>query len=119
MNKTRYFCAPWQLACLGLFFAIGLLVTMNHELWRDEMQHWAISAACESPTEIFQRIEYENSPALWHFILYGFTRLTQNPVAMQVVHVLIATIGAAIFLWFAPLSTLQRVLLLFGYYSAY
>jgi len=119
MNRDRSLTGPVQLVCLASFLLVGLFVTLNHELWRDEMQHWSIGIASESPADVFHRVEYENSPALWHFILYGITRVTRNPVAMQVVHVLLATIGAAIFLRWSPFGRLQKILFLFGYYSAY
>ncbi|MDP6057688.1 MAG: hypothetical protein QGH33_02295, partial [Pirellulaceae bacterium] len=119
MNPNRSLFGPAELVCLALFLVAGLFITLHHELWRDEMQHWAIGVASESPADVLNRVEYENSPALWNFILYGITRVTRNPVAMQIVHVLLATIGAAIFLRWAPFSRVQKVLFLFGYFSAY
>ena len=119
MTPARSLTGPMRLAILLLFVAAGLFVTWHHELWRDEMQHWAIGLASESPADIFHRLEYENSPPLWHFILFGITRVTQNPFAMQVVHVLIAAITASIVLCWAPFTRLQKILFVFGYYSMF
>jgi hypothetical protein len=53
---------------------------------------------------------------LWSLILYTLTGVTRNPVAMQMVHLLIATFSAFIFLRFAPFNKLLRGLFIFGYF---
>lgn len=109
---------PEMLGLAG-FFLVGLLLITHHEMWGDELQHWAIAQASGSVGEIFDNLEYESSPALWHMILYPVTRVTHNPEAMQHVHLLLATLATAVFLRWSPFGRAQKLLFIFGYFPLY
>jgi hypothetical protein len=64
-------------------------------------------------------VRYEGHPALWHAILWPVAQLTWNPVAMQVVHLLIATVTAWMVMRFAPFSAPVRFCLPFSYFLFY
>ncbi len=109
----------FHLVCLTVFAALALATIAHHELWRDEIQHWSIAVASNSIPDIFENLQYENSPALWHLLLYGITRITHDPAAMQALHLVLAAAAAAVFLIWSPFSRLQRALFIFGYFSIY
>ncbi|MEO5358511.1 MAG: hypothetical protein H7844_14620 [Nitrospirae bacterium YQR-1] len=99
-----------------VYFALTLFNILHHEMWRDELHAWMIAVYSNSVTELFQVIRYEGHPSLWFIILYIVKHLTTTPVAMQIVHLLIATFSAFIFLRFAPFKNLLKALFIFGYF---
>src|SRR5207302_1398378 len=58
-------------------------------------------------------------PALWYLCLYALSRLTSDPHAMQVFHLVVATGTAALIAWASPFTTLERWLLVFGYFFVF
>ncbi len=65
---------------------------------------------------LIENLQYQGHTMLWHLILYPVTKITRNPAAMQMSHLLIATLTAFVFLKFAPFSRLLKVLFIFGYF---
>ncbi|MBF0466000.1 MAG: hypothetical protein HQK88_17120 [Nitrospirae bacterium] len=102
-----------------VFLTVSLYSVSHHEMWRDELQAWMIALSSNSFSELFLNIKYEGHPSLWFIILYLVKHLTQNPAAMQVVHVIIATVSVYIFTRYAPLTKTQRILFVFGYFTFY
>ncbi len=101
------------------FVILTLLGILNHAMWRDELNVWMITRDSHSWGELWEHIRYEGHPVLWYVCLYLLRPLTDNPIAMQLVHWLIAIAIAALILRFAPFSRLQKALLVFGYYPFY
>lgn len=103
-----------------IVFAILVSVTFYyHELWRDEWQAFGIARNSQSLAELMHNKAYEGHPLLWFLLLFGVTRLTTSPVAMQVLHLLIALGGMGIFLRYFPGKAWLKYLLLFGYFFVY
>lgn len=102
-----------------VFFSLGLIGIINHEMWRDELQAWLIARDSSSIGNLFENLKYELHPSFWHLCLYLITRFTQNPVAMQIFHLLIATGSIYIFARFAPFTRIQKILFSFGYFPFY
>jgi len=103
---------------LMIFAATTAFTLYHHEIWLDEMQAWLL-AKDTSLHELFALLHYEGHPGLWHLLLKFATVFSQSPVAMQMVHWLIATISAGLFLYHAPFSLVEKILLVFGYYHSY
>ncbi len=91
----------------------------HHELWRDEVQAWLLARDSASVPELLANMKYEGHPALWHLLLLPLTRIFATPVAMQVLHLLLATATVYLFVRWAPFSRLQKVLFCFGYFPFY
>lgn len=102
-----------------IFFILGFLGIINHELWQDEMQAWMIAKDSTSISNLLENLKYEGHPALWYICLHILAQFTHNPLAMQIFHLLIATVTIAIFLKFAPFTKLHKVLFIFGYFPFY
>ncbi|MBF0465788.1 MAG: hypothetical protein HQK88_10090 [Nitrospirae bacterium] len=98
------------------FFILTLFNIFHHEMWRDELEAWVMARDAGSLHELFKNIRYQGHPMLWHLILFPITKITRNPVAMQMAHIVIATASAFIFLRFAPFNKLLRGLFIFGYF---
>ncbi len=106
----------------GLTLAFGLLVAFglaSHEMWRDELQAWMLARDSATVGALLHNMRHEGHPPGWHLLLFGLARLTRDPVAMQVLHGLIATATAFVVARWAPFRRLDRVLLVFGYFLAY
>ncbi|MBL9209804.1 MAG: hypothetical protein JNL92_05010 [Opitutaceae bacterium] len=114
MQRDRF---PEFLA--AAFLAVGAFVMSHHELWRDEVQSWLLARDSTSPWDLLVRQKYEGHPALWQLLLMPLTRLFGTPVAMQCVHLLIATATVYVFARWSPFSRLQKVLFSFGYFPCY
>lgn len=107
-------------ALAALAFAALVLWQLSvHELWRDEWHSWLIARHSGSLADLFANKRYEGHPALWYLLLYGVTRFTANPLAMQALHAAVALGGAWIVLRFAPFSRVERMLLCAGYFLLY
>src|SRR5207302_6171201 len=91
----------------------------RHPMWLDEAQAWCVARDAHSLRELFWNMRYDGHPALWYLCLFGVTRLTHNPVAMQILHVTIATMTVALIAWRSPFAPFERWLLAFGYLFAF
>ncbi len=100
-----------SLYCITVLFGIW-----HHEIWLDEAHHWLLSRDSNSLQELIKNTRYEGHPILWNVLLYGITRISTNPIWMQLLHVFIATASVFIFLKRAPFSILFKLLFVFGYF---
>jgi hypothetical protein len=103
------------LGVLLLYTALLVVGMAHHEMWRDELQAWQLVRDAASPAAVLHAMRYEGHPAIWHLLLFVASRVTKAPVAMQVVHALVAVAGVAIFLRLAPFALPLRALLALGY----
>jgi hypothetical protein len=101
------------------FFVLGAIGIYHHAMWRDELNVWLIARNSYSLPELFQNMEYEGHPSLWYICLYLVKQFVDNPVAMQVIHLAIATINVYIFTKYSPFAKWQKLLFIFGYFPAY
>jgi len=104
---------------LLVYFIVGLTAILNHEMWRDELQHWLITRDSTGLMGLLGTLGQEGHPAVWHLILFGIGRFTHSPLAMQLVHLGIAACSAFCFLRYAPFPYLYRLLFCFGYFMSY
>ena len=114
--KSDQFFIIWVVL---LFFILGIIGIVHHEMWRDELQSWLIAKDSSSMIDLFNNLRYEGHPALWHICLYLITRFTHNPLAMQIFHLLLATSVIYVFINFSPFTQLQKILFTFGYFPFY
>jgi hypothetical protein len=106
-------------AITALFFIFAMIGILKHEMWRDEFQSWLIARDAHSFIQLYQNRAYTGHPMLWFVLVYVLTWFTSSPVAMQLLHVMLASASVYLFSRFAPFSTLEKVLFAFGYYSLY
>jgi hypothetical protein len=102
-----------------VFFLLGAIGIANHEMWSDELQAWMIARDSNSIIDLFKNLRYEGHPGLWHFCLYILSRMSHNPVLMQIFHLIIATSSVFLFARFSPFKPLQKTLFIFSYFSFY
>jgi hypothetical protein len=119
-RERRRISREWFTACLAsAFFVLSFIGVLRHEPWRDEYQAWMVAKDAASIPQLFENVKYEGNPALWHLILFAVTRVSDDPFAMSLVHILISTTMIAVFARYAALPPLPKVLFAFGYAAFY
>jgi hypothetical protein len=113
-----------QVFAFGLaasFFLLDLVNILHHALWRDEMQVWIVAERSHSLMECLRLKTYEDigHPDLWHVLVYPVSRLTSNPVGLQLLHMLLATMTAYVIARHSPFTRWQKALIVFGYFPFY
>ncbi len=101
------------------FFGVYCFALVRHQVWRDEINPWAIACGSGSVRELLGRVHYEAHPALWYVILYAASRLTHAVWMLKVVQ---GTIAGGIFLMLTlktPFRRAEIALILLGYYIAF
>lgn len=98
------------------FSLFTLLGTLQHELWRDELQAWMLARDSASIFEMLKNMTYEGHPALWHICLFGLAQITHNLLILQLFHWIIAIGVIVLIVKFSPFSTLYKFLLSFSYF---
>jgi hypothetical protein len=101
------------------FVAVAGFAMAGHEMWRDEAQPWLVALHSRSLPELFGHVRYEGHPGLWYALLFLASRLTDSPVAMQLLHLAIGAAAVWLVARYAPFTRLQRALFAFGYFPLY
>jgi len=101
---------------VAVFLALSLLKAVTHEMWRDEIATWALARESGTLWELFHNSRYGGHPCLWSILVYLLNRLTDDPFAIQVLNVLLATIAVWVMARSAPWSPWQKAALASGYY---
>lgn len=109
----------WAAILAAAFFCVAAIGIAHHEMWRDEWQAWMLARDSGSIMDLLANLRHEGHPPTWHLILFLLSRFTRSPVAMQAVHLAIATTSIYLVSRFAPLPWLHKVLLAFGYFLFY
>ena len=110
--------SPWTAVIIVAI--LGLIGTLNHSMWRDEMNVWLIARDSPSWSAFVENIHYDRAhPGLWHLLVAMLYHLFGHPVAMQVFHWLLA-MGSVLLIWrCSPFRQWQKWLMTFGYLPFY
>lgn len=113
-TNTKFF-----LILLIVFCILSVIGIFHHEMWRDELEAWLIANNSNSIPELLNNLRYTGHPALWYICLYFITRFTDNLLAMQIFHLIIAIGFVSLFLFYSPFSKIQKLLFCFSYFILY
>jgi hypothetical protein len=102
-----------------IFFSLTFFGILHHEMWRDEIHTWLVGQKSESLWDLFYQMRYDGHPSVWYICVYGLTRITENAIAMQIFHIMIATGSVYLFSLYSRFSRFQIVLFTFGYFSLF
>jgi len=122
MSRLREVSAPSGLETalvVAAFLALGVVGLANHEMWRDELEIWLIARDSGSVGQLLQNMGTQGHPAIWYLLNFLLTRLTTNPLAMQLMNLAIGASAVALFFRRAPFSLVQRLLFCFGYFMLF
>lgn len=103
----------------AVFCAVSVFNVSSHILWRDEIRIWQFATAASTFAEMHTFMRFEGTPCLWYGALWLVSRVTSNPLGMQLFHVLIATCTVFLFTWRAPFSRTVKLLFPLGYFPLF
>jgi hypothetical protein len=109
-DSTRLTDSPkLQLALLAVYLAFGIVGLLHHEMRRDEVYPLLLAKTRGFVRELFANVR-EDSPhgPIWHLILWVVTRFTHNPLAEQIVHLILAVSAVWLFLRSSPFNGEQK-----------
>jgi hypothetical protein len=109
----------FEWSAFGVFNALLALITLHHEMWRDELQAWLIARDTHSLPQLLHALHYEGHPALWYLLLWIPSHFSPNPAGMQVVNFFISIGLAWLILTARVLPPSTRLLIVFSYFVFY
>jgi hypothetical protein len=109
----------FETVALAVYALLISVVSALHEPWKDETQAWRLAIDSHGIADLVRNARYEGHPLLWHLMLQAIGHLSRSWWAPVVLHVVVACIAAWLVLRYSPFTRLQKVLLVFGYWSAY
>jgi hypothetical protein len=116
-NPTAVDALPGTPLLWAAVFAVLSLVRIPfHEMWRDEMNVWVAAVDSTSLADLIHGMKYHAHGLVWPLSVYALVQLVPMPMAMQCLHVAIATGAAWLLFRFAPFQPWQKILVGFGYY---
>ena len=104
---------------LSSYFLLALVNILNHEIWFDEIQSWLIARDSTSLSNLFYNLRYDGHPPLWYVSMFLISRVTHNPITMQILHLVIAVFSVYVLLRYALFTRVQKILIVFGYFFLY
>ena len=109
----------WRLLAFALFVVLTGFTSLHHEPWDDECHAFLMARELPLSELIFTYIPYEGTPPLWHLVLWCLTSAGGNLDAMRILSIAIAAIGTLLLLWRAPFPAGLKLLIPFGFWTAY
>jgi hypothetical protein len=106
----------FAIALTAVFLLVATLGAFHHEMARDELHGWLVARDSANLWEVFQVTRYEAHFVLWRAVLFGITRFTHNPLALQLFNLLLATTTIWLVARFSPFRKVEKCLLSFGYF---
>lgn len=102
-----------------LFLLFGLTGICHHELWQDEAHHFLLGRDSISISDLLYNARYDGHPLLWNILIFLITRISQEVIYMQLLHVGITLLAAFLFLNYAPFGLKTNLLFIFSYFFFY
>jgi hypothetical protein len=99
----------------GLYSALLLYITSNHEPWRDEAQSWLIARDL-SIGGLFRYLPNEGHPPLWYLILMPFAKLGLPYATVNLVSNVIAMGIAWLVLFKSRYPLYLKIAMIFSYF---
>jgi hypothetical protein len=91
----------------------------RHELWRDEAWLWLVATESGSLAELLAPLARSGQGYLFPLLTGLVSVLSSSPLALQALHLLLASAAAFVFARHAPCGRLERALVVFGYLPFY
>jgi len=108
-----------DLGLAGAFILLLCLNTWHHIPWSDELHAWGLMRASTDPWALFENLHFEGHPGLWHVLLFAASLVSPTPVAMKVLHLLLAASTILLIARYAPFRTIEKALLFANYFLVF
>jgi len=114
-----YFETRPHLVLTVIYAIVIIVVSYNHEVWRDEVRALSLAMESNSIFDLFSNIRNEGHPALWYLILYAGYHLVRSTIVLKIAGISIAILAVYFFLLASPFTWIQRILFILGYFPIY
>ena len=108
----------YALGLTFLFLAVGAFTASHHEMCAMKFRHGCLRGTAPRFL-ISSRISIRGASGLWHLCLMPLSRISDSPVLMQMLHLLITGVTVYLFVRYAPFNWFQKLLFCFGYFVLY
>lgn len=101
------------------FLVLFVVQLVHHQMWRDEVNAFALARASTNLRTLFHYIHYEGHPWLWYVLLWLVSKVTTKVVGMKVFQ---GFIGTGIYLMIgvaSPFRRWEKLLLFSGYFVVF
>ena len=109
---------PYQSVLENLILALWVVgvvaLTLDHELWRDEVRSLNLAAGISSLSEFISMAKYDGHPLLWRLILSVVYDVFPNPIILEVTSLIIGFLTVWLFIKYSPLPLWIKALFIFG-----
>ncbi len=109
----------WEWSALAGYAVLLAVAAPRHVFWADETQSWIIARDCSLSDIFLHRMHYEGTPGLWALVLWVLQRLHLPFASMHWAAAIAAIGGAAVWLRYAPLPRVLKLLFPFTFFMAY
>jgi len=104
---------------LGVWLSGVVFTESMHEFWRDEVRPLSLARAAATPADLYNSVQYDGHPMLWHFLLYAGKSIVDSPLILPIFAVGIGFVAVAVFLLFAPMPLWLKSLFIFSAFPFY
>jgi len=121
-NLVQRFSAKgmrWIIGVWIIWVVCAVVLVLNHEAWRDELQAWAIVRSAPNPLQLFGRLRGDGHPPSWHLLLWPLAKISPSIIWLKVVSLALGASSAWMILRNFPAPFIARVLLVFGYFPLF
>jgi len=123
LRSSSSFCGGWtnifSLSVLLFWLGVVIFVAFHHEMWRDEAHCLYVALSADSLWQLPSAVKNEGHPILWYLVLWLGYHLTETPVVLQVVSIIIGFSSIVLFFRFAPFTVWFKILFLFSFLPFY
>jgi hypothetical protein len=101
----------FPIAVTVIYFAVNLILVLNHEAWRDEANPWQIAKAL-GLDNIYETLQVEPHPMLWFLILTPFAKLGLPYITTNIISLLIMSLSVFLLTRYAPFSKKTKIVII-------
>jgi hypothetical protein len=104
---------------MAAVFALWALVEayrcLGHAMWRDEAAPWLYGLYSATPIDLVLNTRSESHPLAWFLLTWIFSRLTWNPVGIQLLNLACMLLGMSLIFFRSRFGALEKILLSLSY----
>ena len=106
---------PWVFAIIitTVYFAINLILTLNHEPYLDEAHSWLYAKNLSIP-QLFSVLKADGHPPLFYIILMPFAKIGLPYITLNIITLVITTLAILLLVRYAPFPRWLRILVAFS-----
>ena len=107
------------LCILFLFIGLSTVISLKHEYWADEAQHWLIARDASVKEILFHISRAEGHPILYYLVIKLFQFFGLKYTNFSIISLLFSSLGVALLLFKSKIKWYIKILLPFTFFIFY